>query len=474
MEREIESKREDISIISIRDRLVKDGLYSTVSSDNNRWRISTEPFFLSRDEVELLERLGDYCLLFYKASNRLYYESISGKQPEWAAEYLDIGKPDTIVEYGRMKRFRRDIPHIIRPDIILTDDGIIVTELDSVPGGIGITSALSREYDNLRYNIVGDSMGMVKGFADMIRDTADNNRPVLAIVVSDESRDYMPEMKSLGRDLNEEGLITYTIEPKDLHFSEECLYLHDMNKKVPVHLLYRFFELFDLKNIPKSELIMYSAKKRRIKVTPPFKAFLEEKMLFFLFHHPMLREFWMKELGDEAFSCLQGIIPGTWLLDPVDIPPYAVIPDLMIGDRPVNDWRQLFSCTQKERLFVIKPSGFSELAWGSRGVFIGHDISQNEWSDTIDTALRDFSVRPYILQEFHKGKRVRMRYYDFDTHIFRNMQGRVRLSPYYFVIDGKARLSGILATICPDDKKIIHGMADAIMSPCAIKGGNDI
>jgi hypothetical protein len=48
------------------------------------------------------------------------------------------------------------------------------------------------------------------------------------------------------------------------------------------------------------------------------------------------------------------------------------------------------------------------------------------------------------------------------------MAGRARLSPYYFVIDGKAELAGILATVCPPDKKLIHGMKDAIMAPCAI------
>jgi len=42
------------------------------------------------------------------------------------------------------------------------------------------------------------------------------------------------------------------------------------------------------------------------------------------------------------------------------------------------------------------------------------------------------------------------------------------LSPYYFVADGEAQLGGILATVCPIDKKIIHGMKDAIMIPCAI------
>jgi len=46
--------------------------------------------------------------------------------------------------------------------------------------------------------------------------------------------------------------------------------------------------------------------------------------------------------------------------------------------------------------------------------------------------------------------------------------GRLRLCPYYFVIGGQARLSGALATFCPPDKKIIHGMVDAALLPCRV------
>jgi hypothetical protein len=44
----------------------------------------------------------------------------------------------------------------------------------------------------------------------------------------------------------------------------------------------------------------------------------------------------------------------------------------------------------------------------------------------------------------------------------------VRLCPYYFVDDAKRSvdLRGILATLCPADKKIIHGMKDASLMPC--------
>jgi hypothetical protein len=36
------------------------------------------------------------------------------------------------------------------------------------------------------------------------------------------------------------------------------------------------------------------------------------------------------------------------------------------------------------------------------------------------------------------------------------------------VSGGKAELAGILATVCSPDKKLIHGMKDAIMAPCAL------
>ena len=52
------------------------------------------------------------------------------------------------------------------------------------------------------------------------------------------------------------------------------------------------------------------------------------------------------------------------------------------------------------------------------------------------------------------------------------MKGRVRLSPYYFLINGKAELRGALATVCPADKKILHGMKDAVMVPTAVRAND--
>lgn len=271
----------------------------------------------------------------------------------------------------------------------------------------------------------------------------------------------------MARELTARGLETHCIEPRQVRFTEEGLRLVEAGDR-PIGLIYRFYELFDLPNIPKSELIQYAAKKGLVSVTPPYKPALEEKSAFALLHHPVLAPYWRTELGEELFVHLTTIMPRTWVLDPAPVPPTAVIPGLTIGGRAVTNWSDLSAATQKQRHFVLKPSGFSELAWGSRGVSVGHDLPQHEWTAAIEAALAAFPRTPYVLQEFHKGRQYQVDYFDALSGEIRTMAGRARLSPYYFVTGETAELAGILATVCPADKKVIHGMKDAVMVPCAI------
>ena len=96
-------------------------------------------------------------------------------------------------------------------------------------------------------------------------------------------------------------------------------------------------------------------------------------------------------------------------------------------------------------------------------------MPQTEWVEALRKALASFPTTPYILQEFHKGRLFEMDFMDEDRQAMVRMSGRARLSPYYFVAEGRVELAGILATVCPADKKILHGMKDAIMVPCALR-----
>jgi cell division protein FtsI/penicillin-binding protein 2 len=102
-------------------------------------------------------------------------------------------------------------------------------------------------------------------------------------------------------------------------------------------------------------------------------------------------------------------------------------------------------------------------------VVVGHDVSSEYWQEVLTKGLAQFPDQPSILQKFYKGKKVEAQYLDPKTGKIETMISRARLTPYYFVTGESAQLGGVLATLCPQDKKKIHGMVDAILAPCATK-----
>jgi hypothetical protein len=233
----------------------------------------------------------------------------------------------------------------------------------------------------------------------------------------------------------------------------------------PGDSIYRFIELFDTDNVPNAKLIFEKAAAGEIFVTPPPKPIFEEKMLFALLWNRNLREFWRRELGESFLNRMLKITPYTWLIDPTPLPPQGAFPELNL-----TDWQQLKTLSQRERALVLKISGFSPQAWGSRGVYIGSDLPGEEWAGAVDTAIGSAATNPYVLQRFQKPKTIPFDWFDFASNTKVTLNGRVRLCPYYFVngagAEERANLDGVLATIVPADKKIVHGMSDAILAPC--------
>lgn len=423
--------------------------------------ISPEPFSLTKAQVDELKLLGDALLGFYSAANDLY---LRGAEP-WFNEYLDIGKNEELLRHSRMKYQKTALPGIIRPDILMTEGGFQITELDSVPGGFGHLDCLSAAYADCGFDVLGSGRGIRDGFAAMIRGVSKSPDPVLAIVVSDESKDYLPEMTYLAKELSNIGLPAFAVDPRQIIFTEEALYVEAEGIRHKIDVLYRFFELFDVLNIPKAELISYAARKRIVTVTPAYKPYLEEKALLALFRNPGLEQYWRKSLGD-LYDVLNRTIADTYILDNRPVPPSAEISGFRWRGEPIRDWCVIKDSSQKERRLVIKPSGYSPLAWGSRGVRIGHDMSREDWSEAVDAALESFDSSPWVLQHFQDTSLIGVKYLSKPNDEIKNMQARVRLCPYYFVAEDRAELGGVLATACPKDKKLIHGMVDAVMTPC--------
>src|SRR6266480_4506598 len=176
---------------TIRSAFPKEGLFA-----EKEWLLSPDPFSIDKKFLTELEQLGHRLFVFQRACNQLYQLSVKGKQPAWVARYLDAGKPAELIEFSRRKEIRDDLPLVIRPDLILTDEGYIIAEIDSVPGGIGLTGWLNQTYSEFDSEIIGGTNGMLDGFRTVLPNGGD-------IVISQEAATYRPEIEWIAARLNQ-------------------------------------------------------------------------------------------------------------------------------------------------------------------------------------------------------------------------------------------------------------------------------
>lgn len=444
--------------------------------EDKTWRLSPRAWPLTADQVEELEAIGTACMEFYEALETLYRRSASGRNllrnhellAPWAAEYLDRGKPTWLSEHARLPGMRGVLPPVIRPDLLLTDEGFALTELDSVPGGIGLTAFLNRLYGRPDGDeLLGAADAMIEGFYKaVVQSVPAISSPVVAIVVSAESSTYRPEMEWLADELQKRGRRVYCFSPDDIFPLGNAVFCDLEGTPEKIDVIYRFFELFDLENVSTSKYMLEAWQEGEVAITPAYRPFLEEKLGLALFHHHLLADFWVEHLSKRTLKLLRRLIPRSWIVDPAPLPPSAVLDGPTVGGRPMNDWRDLANASQRERELVLKVSGFHEKAWGARSVIVGSDSSREQWQAGVENALESGANNLHLLQDYRKPVRQKHPLYSQDGDAIYEAQGRLRLCPYFFNVDGRAELSGALATFCPPDKKIIHGMVDAALLPC--------
>ncbi len=449
--------------------------------EDKTWQLSPEAWPLTPDQVAELEQIGAACLEFHAALETLYLRSAAGKNllrnkpllAPWIADYLDRGKPAELVRHARDPKNRGAFPTVLRPDLLLTDDGFALTELDSVPGGIGLTAFLNNLYGGENDSpIVGHGGAMVENFHQSLAGLRPGTRnPLIAILVSDEAATYRPEMRWLAEQLQRAGRRVFCLRPEDVFPLGGELFFDVEGTPEKIDIIYRFFELFDWANLRTAADILEAWQSGAVTIAPPMRPFQEEKLALALFHHHLLGEFWSETVSGRSLKLLRKLIPQSWVMDPAPLPPGAVLDGPRVGGRAPSDWRDLKNASQKERDLIIKISGFHETAWGARSVVLGSDCSREEWQAGIDQALQLAPTNLHLLQEYRKPKRLEHPLYranaegKFEAQV---AAGRLRLCPYFFVVGGQARLSGALATFCPPDKKIIHGMVDAALLPCRV------
>ncbi|MDE0820108.1 MAG: hypothetical protein OSA95_03250 [Opitutales bacterium] len=329
------------------------------------WRLSPEAFPLTGQQVQEIESIGRACVAFLGAVDVLYSKSRIGKNllrndellAPWTAGYLDRGKPQSLIDHGMHESVVGGMPFVLRPDLLMTEDGFALTELDSVPGGIGLTAFLNRLYES--DETVGSADKMLNAFYNgLAAQRSDLGLPFIAILVSEEAATYRPEMEWIATQLQREGRRVFVFAPEDVMPLGNSLCVDIDGNPEKIDIIYRFFELFDLPNIPEAQYIQKVVETDHVKLTPPMRHFQEEKLNLGLFHHHRLAAFWKESMDRRSNRVFQKIVPRTWIMDHHDLPPGAVLDAPWVGGKPIHDWGQLVNASQKERNLILKISGY--------------------------------------------------------------------------------------------------------------------
>ena len=397
---------------------------------NVAWRVSPEPFPLLAQDGAAIESLGNDLLAFTKALNALYLRSARGTAPAYIAEELDRGKPEQIVKLARQNRFKQDIPRVIRPDLILTDDGYVASELDSVRAGwaspVRSRARTARSAPTASAGRTA-SRGASRGDASL----ASVPRPTVAVVVSQESADYRPEMTWLASRINALDVAEAIVcGPQDIVFTEEALFVRRADgREAKIDVLYRNFELFDLLNVPKQELVMYAARHNRVQ------------------HHAAAEGAPRGEVGVRAVppsgsaSVLAREFGRARRRTAARIFPYvdrrpaaaAVARSRRRSARRRKAGARLVAARrarQERARLRAQAVGVQRARMGLARREGRDDLTREEWRAALAEAQRSFPKTPYILQRFHKGKRVRVPFLSTSSGEIKEMDGRVRLCPY--------------------------------------------
>ena len=217
--------------------------------EDKSWRLSPEAWPILNAQAQELEAIGAACLEFHQALENLYLRSVAGKNllrnkaltAPWVADYLERGKPEALVAHGRDPKNRGLFPTVLRPDLLLTDEGFVMTELDSVPGGIGLTAFLNRLYRESE-GLLGPDDAMIKNFHASLAGLRPALRnPLIALVVSDEAATYRPEMEWLAHQMQIAGQRVFCMRPEDLFPLGGALFFDVEGNPEKIDIIYRFF-----------------------------------------------------------------------------------------------------------------------------------------------------------------------------------------------------------------------------------------
>lgn len=380
------------------------------------------PFPVQADLRHRLERLGLQIQAFVKACNDLYALSAEERQPGWIARLVDQGKTPDWITFGRLKTLRNALPALLEPELVLTAEGLALTDLNLVPAQIGTGACLQSAFAAIGIPVLGGKTGLLDAF----RETSAGS----SVLLPSRTPAHYPGLAWLASRCDQ------TI--CDFERFMACLSRGESARA------FRFFSLACMEASPQSACLLQQLREGTAQLTPIPKPQLEERLWLALLSLRPLRAFWRRTLSDRHLEALLKIISPSWVVDPTPLPPQAEIAGLGI-----RCFEELADSHQNAQAFALRPTRETCAFELSYPVPPLSDSQGNGFSDLIRGALESFPALPHILQRKPQPLLIEHPFQETTTGRIERVTVCVRLRPVYSASGGDIRLAGLLAGLTP-------------------------
>ena len=162
----------------------------------------------------------------------------------------------------------------LRPDFILTEDGVVTTEIETSPFELALSLFLNGAYSEF-------SVPNSKLIQLFITEVMNNDKDkILCLLITEHTKKYKGQFEYLANLLRKEGVKAIVCMPNDME-GEEGKYIVKGQK---IDVLYRGFYLHEaVKDNNLAEILQSD-----IRVVPGYKSHLEEKAMIAMFFDPDL------------------------------------------------------------------------------------------------------------------------------------------------------------------------------------------
>lgn len=366
----------------------------------------------------------------------------------WPLISAGVEFPDDLSKVGEYYLYP-SAPHfsVRRPDLHWTLDGVFASENDEMPGGFAELVHLDRSY------------GINQDRWERCFQWLCGKGSLMFLVSHEWSRCYLAEFNWLTGYLKDRGypvfmLTTEQDNLRQLHVTPNGVFYG----ATKISTIWRQFPIFETTG--KLARVVEAAHGGAVRLVPEFAHF-GNKAWFSIFRSHA--GFFKKELGEETFQMLEGILPDSHLIIPQNGGCHGAFP-LMVDGIPIESLKTLKTLGEKDRdNIVLKIVGANTLAARSYGVLMGKGLRQEEWVIWVNDRLRN--QQPFIIQRRLESGVTRVPVMNTKLGRGEAFSCRILLRPWQ-VGDEVVSVS---ACAVPSNTVRVHGRVDMAVLPVVLE-----